>query len=285
MQKRLEDITKRTIPLEDILPNWYRLCVRQVEMSTDIYPPQEQDQTERMRGVIRQLCLQDPDEMLTYLTQPKRALTKPEFNLHTTHLGVCAKFHQKTTSIKVYHKNSSLIRIETTAYDLTKISAMRTIRRRNGTTCTKRRPLARALADIQLFFQFAFHANNRMKERLAIYWNRAMPTKELRKISNKTEGTQGTFSGMNIHSQRDSNTLACVNSPQFDIAGFKRADLIHKIACTKSQASYALKRLKSHGIIKKQNRSHRYFITKKGRATCTAAISLDLLVLSPIMAA
>lgn len=284
--ERLTYLSRKHIPLDDIMPNWYRFTVRQAEMSTDIFIGNSNSSNDKMRATIRQLCIQDPNEMISYLTDAKATLKAPEMGCRETHLGVCVKFHQKTTSIKVYHKNASLIRIETSSYDLTDISYMRTIRGKDGELTVKRRPLARALADIQVFFEFATLANKRMRDRLNNIWSRSFPREQLKSLTNKVESPSGFYSGINLFNERDGSILSSVNSPSFDLAGFKRSDLISRISgMTKSQATYAIRRLKAHGVIKKENGSNRYFITKKGRLSCTAVKALDLLVLTPMLAA
>lgn len=283
---RIDALSREHIPLDDILPNWYRFCVRQVEYSTDIYAGGGQDNIDRMRHVVLQLCLQNPDEVLSYITQPQRTIKKPEMRMRHNHLGSCVKFFHKTTSIKAYHKNNEIIRIETTSYDLRKITAKRTVRHRDGSTSVERRPLTRALADIQLFFQYARLANNRLRERLVDYWAQSYPKRALQAMSAKTSDASSTYSGINFFSERDCSVLNAVSSPQFDIAGFKRGDLIAShMALTPSQASYALRRLKAHHIIKRGNNSNRYFLTKKGRSACASSSTLQRLVLTPIMAA
>jgi len=284
--KRITAISREHIPLHDVLPSWYRFSVRQIEYSTDIYAGGTPASVDRMRSVILQLCLQNPDEMLSYITEPKRSLKRPEMTMRNTHLGSCVKFFHKANSIKVYHKNDRIIRIETTSYDLRKITAVRTIRHRNGDTSVARRPLSRALADVQVFFSFARHANLRMRERLAHYWSQSYPQQAMRAISNRTTGAHASYSGINFYSERDGSVLNIISSPQFDLSGFKRGDLITAHAgLSPSQASYALRRLKAHHIIKRENRSNRYFLTKKGRSACAAALSLQTLVTTPIMAA
>lgn len=283
---RIEKLSRKHIPLDDILPNWYRFCVRQVEFSTDIYAGGGQDNIDRMRNVVLQLCLQNPDEVLSYITQPQRTIKSPEMRMRHNHLGSCVKFFHKTTSIKAYHKNNTIIRIETTSYDLRKITATRTVRHRDGSTSVERRPLTRALADIQLFFTYARLANNRLRERLVDYWAQSYPKKALQTMSKKTSDKSCSYSGMNFFSERDCSVLNAVSSPQFDIAGFKRGDLIAAhMALTPSQASYAIRRLKAHHIIKRENNSNRYFLTKKGRSACASSVTLQALILTPIMAA
>jgi hypothetical protein len=282
---RLNVISKETIPLTDIMPLWYRFTVRQIEFSTDVYTPKTEDGIRKTQDTILQLCFQQPDDFITYLTDSKRPPKKPEFSYRNTHLGICAKFHSGTTSIKVYHKRDEVLRIETSCYNLRKLRVKRTMKSKSGELKVAMAPMTRSLTDIGLFIEFSRNANNRMRERLAIMWSRSYSHSKLQSISQRTKNQKVNSSGINVFDPRDSSILEAVGSPQFDLSGFKRSDLLKATNLTPGQGTYALRRLKAHKLIKKINGTNHYFPTKTGRSACITVKTLQNLVAVPIMAA
>jgi hypothetical protein len=285
INEHLDRISRSYIPLLDIMPNWYRFTVRQIELSRDVYTPVDSESIDKVRNTIIQLCLQRPDDFISYITQPPRKPRKPDFSLRNTRLGVCAKFHSGTTSIKAYHKFDSVLRIETSCYNLRKITAIRTMKTKTGDTVIRTAPMTRSLLDINLFIEFGHNANQRMTDRLDGFWSQSYSNKELQRTSQRTEGQKINFSGMNFFAKRDSDLLRSVASPQYDLTGFKRSDIANKTGLNPGQAGYAIRRLRAHQLVKKINGTNRYFLTKKGRKSSTSVLLLEHSVIAPLMTA
>jgi DNA-binding MarR family transcriptional regulator len=281
---RLEKLSQDLIPLNDIMPKWYRFTVRQIEYSTDIYTPDDIIGIDKTRQTILQLCLQKPDDFMVYLTESKRSNSKSQFNLSRTHLGICAKFHVGTLSIKAYHKLDTLLRVETSCYNLRKIRAKRTMHTKSGDTVVKTAQVTRSLKDIGLFIDFGRNANNRMLERLSILWKRSYSHKQLQSIAQKTKNRKINFSGINFFEPKDESVLIAVGSGQHDLEGFKRSDIATQTNLTPTQAGYAIRRLRAHGLVKKINGTNRYFLTKIGRSATITSRTLQQLVVTPLMA-
>lgn len=285
IEHRLQELSRQIVPPHDIMPDWYRLTVQQIELSTDIYTPFDRIGADKTRNSIIQLCLERPDNFIAYLTGPTRKPRKPEFEMKENHLGVCAKFHTGTTSIKVYHKLDRLLRIETSCYNLRKISTHRPIWTKDGVRKVQSKPMTRSLKDIGLFIKFARNANNRMKDRLNILWKQSHSNKQLQDVSQKKQFQKINFSGINFFSPKDSGIIRSTASPQFDLMGFKRCDIAKSVGINPNQAGYAIRRLRAHGLIKKINGTHRYHLTKKGRLTSTSTLLLEHVVIAPLMSA
>lgn len=281
----LERISKGYIPLRDIMPDWYRFTVRQIEYSKDIYTPKDQIGIDKVRNTILQLCLQRPDDFISYITQPPRNPRKPEFSYRNTRLGVCAKFHSGTTSIKAYHKFDNVLRIETSCYNLRKLSMKRAMKNKLGETVVKSAPLTRSLKDIGLFIKFSRNSNQRMSERLDAFWSQSHSNKELQSASQRTVNQKINFSGINFFAKRDSELLKSAGSAQYDLTGFKRSDIANKTGLNPGQAGYAIRRLRAHHLIKKVNGTNRYFLTKKGRRATTSSLLLEHVMIAPLMSA
>lgn len=282
---RLIEISKSRIPLDDIMPEWYRFTVRQIEYSTDIYTPTSEAGIQKTANTIMQLCLQRPDDFITYLTESKRSPKKPEFSYRNTHLGACAKFHAGTSSIKAYHKFDTLLRAETSCYNLRKLRCMRTMHNKAGEKIVQMAPMTRSLEDIGLFIDFGRNANNRMRERLSHLWERSYSNTHLQSIAQPTKNQKINFSGINFFAPRDESILQAAGSAQHDLSGFKRCDIASEANISTGQAGYAIRRLRAHKLIKKINGTNRYYLTKSGRSAVITSKTLQSLVACPIMAA
>jgi hypothetical protein len=286
LDDNLQRIIGEKVPLADVLPRGYRLTVRQVEYSTDIYLTTPRYAADRYTQLVRQLTLHHPQEFLSYLTNATRRSRDPRCTTRRNHLGTCVKFHSGPLSIKVYHKEPHIIWIETTSYNLTKIRAVRCCVTRNGKTEIKRAQLTRSLKDVQLFWRFARHANGRMLHRLSDIWKRCYTPQHIRRLANRTSTLGTTYRGINLFDDHDGRIITAINDPSHDLTGFKRSDMLSAIpGLTKHQATYALKRLRAHGLIKKEAKSHRYFPTRLGRQSQTACVALHNLIVLPLLAA
>ena len=72
---------------------------------------------------------------------------------------------------------------------------------------------------------------------------------------------------------------------EFNIHGWRRADLLKHVQLTPSAMSRQLKRLRVLGLIKSVTHTCRYYLTRLGRATIAAACSLTRFNIVPAMAA
>jgi hypothetical protein len=286
LHEHLQRIIDEEIPLRDIMPHGYRLSVRQVEFSSDVYLKTRNNTTERYAQLVQQLALSRPDEFICYITQSARKPKDPRGSIVRNHLGTCAKFFNGPLSIKVYHKEPHIIRVETTTYNISKIRAVRASITRSGNIVVKRNQLTRSLKDVQVFWNYARLANKRMLLRISDLWERCYPVKKLQQMADRvTHGTHG-YRGINPYDSRDGNLLTIIANPAHDLKGFKRSDLLLAVpGLTKHQATYALKRFRAHGLIKKEAKSHRYFPTRMGRTVQIATVAVRNLVLLPLLAA
>ena len=71
---------------------------------------------------------------------------------------------------------------------------------------------------------------------------------------------------------------------EFTISGFQARKLrAHLPDCSGGQLSRCLKRLRTHGLIKKVGKRYKYYLTTLGRTVATAALKLRELVIIPML--
>jgi DNA-binding HxlR family transcriptional regulator len=78
--------------------------------------------------------------------------------------------------------------------------------------------------------------------------------------------------------------LRVLQSGEFNIHGWRRADLLARLDISPSAMSRQLRRLRLLGLIKKVSHTYRYYLTRLGRAAIAAACSLTRFSILPAMA-
>jgi hypothetical protein len=93
-----------------------------------------------------------------------------------------------------------------------------------------------------------------------------------------------TVKGINFFEPGDSALLHALQNPRVNIAGGRRADLLPDLGMfSPTRLSRQLRRLLDIGVIKRVTGTHRYYLTKTGRAATAAAGRLTEKVIIPAM--
>ena len=76
--------------------------------------------------------------------------------------------------------------------------------------------------------------------------------------------------------------LETVTRGEFNISGLRNSDIRRYLPQkSSSQVSHLLKRLRTHGLIKKIGRTYKYYLTEFGRHVILSGLKLKNLVLIP----
>ena len=89
---------------------------------------------------------------------------------------------------------------------------------------------------------------------------------------------------MNFFNAADHSLLRTLQRGEFNIHGWRRADLLARMHISPSAMSRQLRRLHMLGLIKKVTHTYRYYLTRLGRAAIAAACSLTRFNIVPAMA-
>ena len=87
-------------------------------------------------------------------------------------------------------------------------------------------------------------------------------------------GSDPSVKGVNFFSAADQSLLRTLQHGEFNIRGWRRADLPVRLPISPSAMSRQLSRLPMLGLIKKVLHTYRYGLTRLGRAAIAAACSL-----------
>ena len=109
--------------------------------------------------------------------------------------------------------------------------------------------------------------------------------RDLQRLSLPRVGTEPSVKGLNFFSATDQALLRTVQRGEFNIHGWRRADLLARLQIKPSAMTRQHKRLRLLGLIKKVSHTYRYYLTRLGRAAIAAACSLTRFNIVPAMAA
>ena len=108
--------------------------------------------------------------------------------------------------------------------------------------------------------------------------------KDLDKLPAPAKDNKRSFRGFNLFQQRDLQLFLTLGRGEWSISGFRAADVrAFMPQLSSSQSSYLLKRLRTHGLIKKVGHRYKYYLTKLGRRVLAASLKIREYVVLPAL--
>jgi hypothetical protein len=197
--------------------------------------------------------------------------------------GIRIKHRVDGASVKAYNKQGSILRVETTIDDP---YGFKVFRPKEGSSDGHLdwRPMRKGIADLKRRADVSQQANDRYVSALGVV-DVAKPLRGLVQDILKPAALNGQrVRAINPWSPDDASLLETVMRGEFTINGFRNRDLrpllfgsgaICKDETRRRSAAVSrkLRMLRAHGLIKKVPRSHRYWVTDKGRTVIGALIA------------
>ena len=196
--------------------------------------------------------------------------------------GMRLKHAVNGNSVKMYDKQGSVLRVETTVSQTGDFKVFR------GTEANpedlKWRPLRKGVAALHRRAEVSQASNDRYLDAMAAV-EQATPLKELARPLCAAVKSQGRRArALNPLSKEDMALLAAVARGEFAMNGFRNRDIRGQLYATptddKAEArrrSAAIGRkltlLRAHGLIKKVPKTHRYHVSDRGRLAITALLA------------
>jgi len=260
----------------------------QVEYATDIVFKRREDLQPLYEALTRTaIHAVKPENIATFLGRKFHGNYEGEMgnNYHIRIEGTRIKHSMGKVSIKMYDKRGRVLRIETTANDVTFFQHHRTVEHRNGTQEAKFAPVKKTIYSLGPLRELMGAANRRYLDFISEIVDPTSGVKRLEKISRPVRHNDRPYRGFNLFSPEDLALFEAIVRGQFTISGFKnrnlRAILSNK---TGSQISRMLKRLRFHGLIKKISHTWKYYLTQLGKRVILTALKLRELVVIPSLA-
>jgi len=202
--------------------------------------------------------------------------------------GVRIKHRAGNNSVKMYDKQGTVLRVETTLNESGAFKVYRIAEQHASRTCRTRKPLKRwrplrkGVADLARRAKLCQRANERYLDSLACVEDATPLGKLTEKLCRPATWQGRRVRALNPFNTDDARLLAAVCRGEFTLQGFRNRELralLYPPAATPEQTrrqsaavSRRLRMLRAHGLIAKIPKTHRYQLTTEGRPALVALL-------------
>jgi hypothetical protein len=193
--------------------------------------------------------------------------------------GIRVKHRLAHNSVKMYNKQGSVLRVETT---LNNVRELKTPRKVKGKVVWK--PMRKGVADARGRAEVSDAANERYLEAIASIDTPVTLQKLTETLSRPKSWNGQKVRGLNLLGEQDAKLLEVVGRGEFLLHGLRNRDLQAAFFPTATddprekrrrsgQMSRKLRMLRAHGLLQKLPHTHRYQVSPRGRQVITALIA------------
>jgi predicted transcriptional regulator len=284
LHRKLEEFSWKFCPVYKEFNLRYHWSVMQAEYSTDIvFKKQEDLQQIYAELIATAIHTVKPENIATFLGHKLDGRYQGEMgnNYNVRIQGSRVKHTMGSVSIKMYDKFSKILRIETTANDISFFKHYREVVHRDGTTSYEMARLKKNIYSLSFLADNLKASNKRYLEFISAFNNKEIGRKRLEYLSESKTENDRNYKGFNFFSDLDLSILLAILRGEFNISGFRNKHLQKQLGFNGSKISRLIKRLRIHGLIKKATDSYKYYVTKLGKETIIMAQKIKELVMIP----
>ena len=196
--------------------------------------------------------------------------------------GIRVKHSVNGNSVKMYDKEGSVLRIETT---INKTEDFKVYRAKQGQPEGEKtwRPLQRSVGELWRRAEVSAKANQRYLEALASVTDKTPAGQASAEVCRAVVKDGRRHRALNPWSEKDAALLAAVSRGEYVINGLRNRD-VRRLLWPKagsapqerrraSSVTRQLRLLRAHGLLRKVNGTHRYVVTAGGRKIITALLA------------
>jgi hypothetical protein len=271
-------------PPTSIFAGGYHWSLMQAEYATDIVFKRQQDLAPIYDALVRTAVhAVKAEHVFTFLGRKLTGQYKGECgnDLDTRIQGTRIKHYMNKVAIKMYDKQGLILRIETTVNDPTFFRHHRKVEHRDGSTELKIAPLKKTIYSLPALVELTWAANRRYLEFISTIDDPTFALRDLEKISRPFRDGERSVRGFNLFDGHDLDLFQALVAGQFNISGFKNRHLRDMLNKKTHQVSLIIKRLRTHGLIKKIAHCYKYYLTSLGRRVVAVALRLRETVIIP----
>ena len=200
-------------------------------------------------------------------------------------LGTRIKHQLGDSSVKIYDKFGSILRIEVTSKNVSEMRVFRDVQKRDGTTEAKMAPVKKNIYSLFDLTALFMRACLRYLEAISAFDD---PTDGLKKLDTAVDPVTENgrkYKGFNFFSKEDKTILLAVANPKFNIDGMRNKSLRDLLPdMTSAQISRLFKRLRTHDLIEKVRGTFKYRLTNLGKQVITAGFKFINMIFVPDLA-
>ena len=206
--------------------------------------------------------------------------------------GVRLKHELNTNSVKVYDKQGSVLRVETTVNNARDFKVYRVgVKDPDGPRSWQR--MRKGVADLHRRAKISQACNERYLNALASIRVDRPLGEIVQAVCRPTKWKSQRVRALRPWSPEDSTLLRTISRGEFNLNGFRNRDIRDCLfpgeqgreakRRLSARVTYRLRMLRAHGIIRKVPRTLRYVLTNKGREMITAIIHTQELPITRLM--
>jgi hypothetical protein len=287
LHRHLDAWAERFCPLLEHFRAGFHWSFMQVEYATDVVFRKQATFQPLYQAIVRTAVhVIQAEHVATFLGHKLNARYQGEVgnDFSTRIQGTRIRHHMGAASIKLYDKAGVIARVECTANDVSFFKHHRHVEQRNGERVFKLAPLRKSIYSLGDLRQLLHAANARYLAFMACLDNPNAAQKALAKMAAPARVKGRSFRGFDLFLDPDYRLFLTLARGEWSISGFRAGDLRRHIAgLTTSRASYLIKRLRTHGLIKKAANAYKYFFTKLGRRVAVTALVIREYFVQPTL--
>lgn len=203
-------------------------------------------------------------------------------HLGTRSEGVRVKHAIDRNSVKMYDKQQSVLRVETTINNTRQMKVYRASERDpDGPQSWQR--LRKGVADLDRRAAISQQSNERYLESLAAVESEPTLAETTAKVCRRTRWKGRPVRALNLLADEDARLLEAVHRGEFVLNGFRNRDLrdnlFGEVRSAKTRRSQTAKvtrlirMLRAHGLVHKTAKTHRYTVSSNGREIIAALLA------------
>lgn len=196
--------------------------------------------------------------------------------------GIRIKHRVGANALKLYDKQGSNLRVETTINDPRDFKVFRPKQGEPDGAC-KWRPMRKSIADIYRRSQVSQASNERYLDALSSLNTDKVLSELVDPVCRPIIWNNKRVRALRPWSEEDQNLLQAISRGEFKVNGFRNRDIFRLLSPSilstveeKHRAAARITRkfriLRAHGIIRKVNHTHRYVVTRKGQNIISAVL-------------
>ena len=289
LHRKLDGFADRYCPVVKQFALNYHWSLDQVEFATDIVFQRQSDLQAIYERLTRTaIHTVKPDNIATFLGRKLNGNYQDEMgNRFNTRIeGTRIKHTMGPVSIKMYDKFRLILRIETTVVNVSFFKHYREVEHKDGTRSMAWAEMKKTIYSLAPLRELLLAANRRYLEFISTIEDGKAGTDKLNKISLPVEENDRSYRGFNFFDPEDEELFESLGSGEFNISGFQNKDLRRRIKGKNTgQVSRLMKRLRSHGLVKKIGRTYKYYLTSLGKQVIALGLKLKNLYILPELSA
>ena len=287
LHEHLDHWAQRYCPVMRQFRSAYHWSFMQIEYATDVVFRRQAEFQPLYEAIVRTAVhVIKAEHVATFLGRKLTGAYQGELgnDFSTRIQGTRIRHHMGPASLKLYDKFALIARVECTANDVSFFKHHRYVEQRNGDRIFKLAPLRKSIYSLRDLRHVMHAANDRYLAFMACLDNPDAEQKAIAKMAAPAKAKGHSFRGFNLFLNPDYQLFLTLGRGEWAISGFRAADLrAHIDALSPGRSSHILKRLRTHGLIKKVAHTYKYYLTKLGRRVLVTALVIREYFVQPTL--